>query len=150
MLAELVGGLYSHSIAILTDSAHMFSDVLGFMISIFSIFLTKLPANNKMSYGYHRAEVIGALGSIMIIWALTIWLIVEAILRINNPQTIDGKLMLTIALLGLLFNIIMLKILHGSHGHDHEHGHDPEHEVQDHEHEGHDHEAHNHEAQAHD
>mmetsp|Transcript_3805 Transcript_3805/g.5435 ORF Transcript_3805/g.5435 Transcript_3805/m.5435 type:complete len:93 (-) Transcript_3805:97-375(-) len=67
MLTEVVGGLIANSLAIMTDAAHLFSDVSGFFISIFSIRLSKLPSNESMSYGYSRAEVIGALTSIMII-----------------------------------------------------------------------------------
>ena len=83
----------------------MFSDVSGFFISIFSITLTSLPSDKKMSYGYHRAEVIGALTSVQLIWGLTIWLIIEAINRIMNPPDVDAKIMLIISVLGLTFNL---------------------------------------------
>jgi len=66
----------------LSDAAHLLSDLSGFCISIFSIALAKKAATNKMSYGYHRAEVIGALVSILIIWGLTLVLVFEATVRI--------------------------------------------------------------------
>jgi zinc transporter 2 len=66
----------------MADAAHIFSDVSGFIISIIALKLTNVKANSKMSYGYHRAEILGALGSVMLIWGLTIWLVVEAIHRI--------------------------------------------------------------------
>lgn len=81
-LAELVGGLFAHSLAILSDAAHLFSDLSGFFISIFSIWIAKKPSNQMMSYGYHRAEVLGALASIIIIWCLTLILLYEATERI--------------------------------------------------------------------
>ncbi|CAD8117334.1 unnamed protein product [Paramecium sonneborni] len=66
LIAEVVGGLWAQSLAILSDAAHMFSDMSGFFISIFSIWLGQRPASQKMSFGYHRAEVIGALANIQI------------------------------------------------------------------------------------
>jgi zinc transporter 2 len=65
----------------MTDAAHLFSDVSGFFISIFSLWLAKREANKTLSFGYSRAEVIGALASVILIWGLTIWLIYEAIDR---------------------------------------------------------------------
>lgn len=65
---QVVGGIFAGSLAILSDAAHMFSDFSGFMISIFSIWMGQKPASKLMSFGYHRAEVIGALASIVLIW----------------------------------------------------------------------------------
>jgi zinc transporter 2 len=84
MIAEIVGGILAGSLAIMTDAAHMFSDLSGFMISIISIWIAKKPSSHKMSYGYHRAEIIGALGNVILIWGLTIWLIFEAVDRMIN------------------------------------------------------------------
>ena len=78
-ITEAVGGTISGSLAILCDAAHQLSDVAGFVISFLAIHLTRKPATLKNSYGYHRAEVIGALGSIIIIWGLLIWLLIEAV-----------------------------------------------------------------------
>jgi len=80
MVVEIIGGALAHSMAIMTDAAHLLSDFSGFLISIFSIWIGTRPASNNMSYGYHRAEIIGALGSVMLIWGLTLWLIWEAVL----------------------------------------------------------------------
>lgn len=82
MIVEVVGGYLSNSVAIMTDAAHMFSDVAGFGISILSIQFGLRAANPKNTYGYHRAEVLGALASILIIWILVIALIYEASLRV--------------------------------------------------------------------
>ena len=67
MLAELLGGILSGSLAILTDAAHILSDILGFTISIISLKITRKPASELMTFGYHRSEIIGALLSILII-----------------------------------------------------------------------------------
>ena len=76
-----------------------------------ALWLTRKPATLKNSYGYHRADVIGALGSIMIIWGLLIWLLIEAVHRLLNPTDIDGELMLIIAIFGLCCNVTNLVIL---------------------------------------
>jgi solute carrier family 30 (zinc transporter), member 2 len=78
-----------------------------------------------MSFGYHRAEILGALGSIMLIWGIIIYLFIEAIHRIVDPEKIDGEIMLITAVVGLFCNIISIFTLHscgGDHGH-HHHGH---------------------------
>jgi len=110
-VSEAVGGTVSGSLAILCDAAHQLSDVAGFVISFLAIYLTRKPATLKYSYGYHRADVIGALGSIVIIWGLLIWLLIEAVHRLLNPSDINGELMLITAIFGLGCNITNLLIL---------------------------------------
>ena len=61
MAVEIVGGILANSLAILTDAAHLMSDIAGFMISIFAIWLGRKKATVEFSYGWHRAEIIGAL-----------------------------------------------------------------------------------------
>jgi solute carrier family 30 (zinc transporter), member 2 len=126
MILEVIGGYVSGSIAIITDAAHMLSDVAGFMISYFAIYMGSRPGNHKMSFGYHRAEILGALASVLLIWGLIIWLFVEAIHRIIDPEEIDGEYMLITACVGLVFNFIAIFTLHscgGGHGHcHHDHG----------------------------
>lgn len=92
MITEVIGGIMSDSLAILTDAAHMLSDVGGFVISMFSIWIGQKKPSQTNSFGYHRAEVLGALASIMIIWAMVIWLALEATDRIlyHNQYEIDA------------------------------------------------------------
>ena len=108
MICELIGGWMAHSLAIMTDAAHLLSDVSGFVISIFSIWIGLLPAKKtSLSYGYSRAEILGALTSVLIIWALTAWLVVEAIDRVITPSPVDGFIMLITSILGLTCNLVM-------------------------------------------
>jgi zinc transporter 2 len=125
MGGEIVGGIISGSIAIMTDAAHMLSDVAGFTISYVAIYLSKRPANHFLSYGYHRSEILGALASIMLIWGLIIWLFVEAIKRIVDTSLIDidGEVMLITSSVGLGCNFLSLLTLHYCGGHEHHHGH---------------------------
>ena len=86
MIVEVVGGYISGSLAIMTDAAHMLSDVAAFMISYIAIFLSHRSASFALTYGYHRTEVLGALASIALIWGLLIWLFIEAIHRIIHDE----------------------------------------------------------------
>lgn len=78
LLVEMLGGILSGSLAILSDAAHMFSDLSGFFISIVSVSIGTRPASKGLSFGYHRSEVIGAMGTIMIVWCLSLFLIFSA------------------------------------------------------------------------
>ena len=141
MIIEIIGGYLANSIAIMSDAAHLLSDLLGFIISILSIFISRRVATTEMSFGFHRAEIIGALVSITLIWGLTIWLLYEATLRIIEVPPVDGFIMVLVAIIGFAFNLIMGIVLAyqgighvhlHSHGHDHEHKHEHKH---DHKHE---------------
>ena len=66
-----IGGYMANSLAIMTDASHMLSDFASFLISLFALWVARRPATQKMSFGYYRAEVMGALCSVLIIWVLT-------------------------------------------------------------------------------
>jgi len=132
MTVELVGGLKANSLAILTDAAHLLSDVAAFAISLFSLWAAGWEATPRQSYGFFRIEILGALVSIQLIWLLAGIIVYEAIDRlIAGPQNVDGFLMFSVAAFGLVVNIIMAVLLghdHGhGHGHDHGHGHGHDH-----------------------
>ena len=100
--------------------------MIGFAISMLSLKCAQKPADRDLSYGWHRSEIVGTLVSIIFIWGLTIWLLYEATLRVITPQPVLGGIMLIVAILGLFFNIIQMKILDHDHGHhDHHHHHEP-------------------------
>ena len=112
MSVEAVGGFMSNSLAILTDAAHQMSDVAGFAISYAAVYITRKASNLKYNYGYHRADAIGALTTVLIIWVLLIWLLAEAVQRlINPPDHISGEIMLITAIIGLACNLANLIIL---------------------------------------
>jgi len=122
MIAELIGGFLASSIALMSDALHLLSDCGGLMISVVALWMSQKDATNKLTYGYHRAEIVGALFSVFLIWGLTIWLVYEAINRMINPQDVNGKIMFIVACCGIIVNIAMSGILHQGHGH-HHHGH---------------------------
>ena len=111
MTIEFIFGYLAGSLAIISDATHLLSDLVGFLISLFSLIVALKPADKNFTFGYHRFEVLGALASILIIWALTAWLLVEAVYRIKHPNPIVGLIMVCIAAGSLLFNIIMNRIL---------------------------------------
>ena len=81
IVVEIVGGYFANSIAIMSDAAHIASDVIGFGISICSLKIAQRHATDKYTFGYHRVEIIGAFCSIFTIWILTVWLLYEATKR---------------------------------------------------------------------
>ena len=111
MIIEFICGYLAGSLAIMSDATHLLSDLAGFLISLFSLIVAMKPADRNFTFGYHRFEVLGALASILIIWGLTVWLLIAAVGRIRHPNPIVGFLMVCIAAGGLLFNIIMNRIL---------------------------------------
>ena len=107
----------------MTDAAHLFSDVAGFLISIFALTISDLAATHTLSYGYRRAEVLGALFSVVLIWVLTLGLVIEAITRTHDILTdrrqhfVDGKIMTIIACFGVMSNLAIMKVLGHNHAH---------------------------------
>lgn len=106
-----MGGLISGSLAILTDAAHQLSDVGGFIISLVAVIVSRKQGSLKYTYGMHRADVLGALASMFLIWGLLIWLDIEAIYRIIYPEEVDSVIMLITSIFGLVANLASLLIL---------------------------------------
>ena len=143
---EIIGSYFSNSLAIMSDAAHVLSDMIGFGVSIWSLYYAKKKADNEFTFGYHRYEVFGALFSTLIVVVMCCFIVYEATMRLFQKPKIEGDLMLYIAAAAVFFAFIQIKILHSGdegchHGHSHEHSHDHDH---GHDH-GHDHE-HNHDA----
>lgn len=123
MICEVVGGIWAQSLAIITDAAHLLTDLASMLISLFSIYLASRPASQRMSFGWHRAEVLGAFISVFLIWVVTGILVYLAIDRMITAQyDIDARIMSITAAVGVCVNLIMGCLLHyggGSHGHSH-------------------------------
>ncbi|CAF1798798.1 unnamed protein product [Brassica napus] len=133
MTVEVFGGIKANSLAILTDAAHLLSDVAAFAISLFSLWAAGWEATPRQTYGFFRIEILGALVSIQLIWLLTGILVYEAIIRLlTETSEVDGFLMFLVAAFGLLVNIVMAVLLGHDHGHSHGHGHNHGHDHQSH------------------
>ncbi len=113
MIAEIVGGLLSNSLALLADAGHMFSDVASLGLSAFAIWLARQPSGSQRTYGFHRAEILAALFNGTSLVAVSLFIFKEAWERLQSPPEVQGGLMMGIAVGGLLVNIAGLFILHG-------------------------------------
>ncbi|KAI8876825.1 cation efflux protein [Backusella circina FSU 941] len=129
---ELVAGYFANSLALMSDAFHLLSDVASFVVAIVAVYLAEKPPTKTHTYGYHRAEVISAFVSVLTIWVLTGFLVMEAIDRIKSPQVIDARLMCITAAIGVFVNIVLAFVL-GGHHHGHSHSHDEEHNHHHHE-----------------
>jgi len=119
MIGEVIGSVISNSLAIATDAAHLLTDLASFMISLIAIWLAARPKSQKMSFGWHRAEVLGAIISVLMIWVVTGVLVYIAIQRLITKEfEINAEAMLITSGLGVVVNIIMGAGLH-QHGHSH-------------------------------
>ena len=119
-VAELVGGLLTGSLALLSDSAHVFMDMFALGISYLAIRAAALPANDRHTYGYHRLQVIAALVNGVGLFVIALEIFRSAIERFQNPQPVLAGPMLIIALIGLAANVTVALVLrpHGDHDHD--------------------------------
>ncbi|XP_017764743.1 PREDICTED: zinc transporter 2-like isoform X2 [Eufriesea mexicana] len=122
MIAEIVGGVLSNSLAIATDAAHLLTDFASFMISLLSLWIASRPATRKMPFGWYRAEVIGALTSVLLIWVVTGILFYLAVERIVHKNfELNVTVMLITSAVGVAVNLVMGLSLH-QHGHSHGQG----------------------------
>ena len=113
MIAEAVGGWVSGSLALLSDAAHMLTDAGALGLAVVAAVLATRPADDKKTFGYRRAEVLGAQINVGALVLLTIWISWEAIQRLRGAhEAIDLRLMSIIALVGLVANLAILWFLH--------------------------------------
>jgi cobalt-zinc-cadmium efflux system protein len=117
MFVEVIAGWIANSLALISDALHLFTDVGALLLGIIVARIAKWPATPTMSYGYHRAEILGALVSAASLWALSGVLIYESIHRFFQPEVVDGPIVFYIATVGLLANLWMMKILHPAQNH---------------------------------
>ena len=102
---ELAGSYTSNSVGILTIVAELFTDLIKTLITIISILIIQNPANEVMTYGYHRSEIISTLCSILIVFVLSFWIVDDSFENIRMEKQINGKLMFIFSVLGLCFNL---------------------------------------------
>lgn len=107
MAAEIVGGVVCGSLALIVDSFYIFTDIVGFFIIILGMQYTKRPASLQMTFGFYRAEVIGTLLSISMVWGVTAWFLSEVISRLISSVEVHGLVMLITAFGGIFGNFIM-------------------------------------------
>lgn len=110
-LSEIIGGILSGSLALLSDAIHNLSDTISIILSYSANKIAKKPKNSNKTFGYKRAEIISAFINSSILFLISFWLIYEAYKRFKNPEIIDSNLMLIVAIIGLLANFISVFLL---------------------------------------
>lgn len=114
MVIELIGGVWSNSIAVISDSLHMIIDLLGYLVQLYSAKLALRPRSQAYSFGLYRAESIGGFLNCFLIWTVTIYLLYEAIVRLYHPvKHFNSSVMLVTAVLGVIMNFAMSVVLVG-------------------------------------
>jgi cobalt-zinc-cadmium efflux system protein len=117
MIAEVFGGLFSGSLALLADAGHMMVDSLALLLAFVGAWMATRPADARRSYGYGRMEVLIGFVNALSQFVLVGWIIYEGITRLMHPGEILSGVMLVVAILGLFVNLLVLRMLHG-HAHD--------------------------------
>lgn len=112
MFAELIGGWLANSLALLADAGHMFSDVAALALSYFAMWMADRPSPPQRTFGYHRAEILAAMVNGALLIAVSMFIVIEAIQRLRQPELVHGHLMMSVAIGGLLVNLACLGILH--------------------------------------
>ena len=110
---EIVGGILSNSLALLSDAAHVFSDSLSLIMSWLAIYLSTRPATSSRTYGYHRAEVFAAFINGVSLVAISAWIFYEAVHRFMDPEPVKSKEMLVVAIIGFIANMAIVWLFHG-------------------------------------
>jgi cobalt-zinc-cadmium efflux system protein len=113
MVAEVVGGLLSNSLALLADAGHMLTDAGALGLSLFVAWMCKQPSRPEKTYGYWRWEILAALLNGATLLLISFWIVWEAIRRFSHPEQVAGGLMLVFAAVGFGVNMIAVYILHG-------------------------------------
>lgn len=108
---QVVGGLLSGSLALLADAGHMLTDATGVGIALVATGLAARPADKSRTFGLQRAEILAALANALLLGALAVWVIVEAVQRWDDPPEVGTTLMLVTATLGALANLVSLLLL---------------------------------------
>lgn len=112
-VVEAMGGLYTGSLALLSDAGHMLTDAAALGLALFAQLVARRPASARNSYGYARAEVLGALINSLFMLAMVGWIAFEALGRLFNPKEVDGLGVMAIAALGLGVNLVAAWLLAG-------------------------------------
>lgn len=116
-IAEFGGGLWTGSLALLSDSAHVFMDAFALGLSYLAIRVSTLPPNDRHTFGYHRMQVLAALANGATLLFISFEILKEAINRFKNPEPVVAGPMLLIAVIGLIVNVIVALVLR-KHDHD--------------------------------
>jgi len=111
MSVEVVGGIISNSLALLSDAGHMLTDIFALSLSLLALRFGARPATPKKTYGFYRLEILAALINGIILVLISLYIFYNAYQRILNPLEVKAPIMMGIALLGLVVNILAILLL---------------------------------------
>ncbi|WP_347219613.1 cation diffusion facilitator family transporter [Chryseobacterium sp.] len=111
LIAEVIGGIVTNSLALLADAAHMLTDVVGLLLAFIAIKIGEKKADPSRTYGYYRTEILAAVINAVVLLGISIYVLFEAYQRFQNPPEVQSKSMLIVAGIGLLVNIVGMLIL---------------------------------------
>ena len=116
MVAEVIGGLMSGSLALLADAGHMLADGAAIGLALLAIWIASRPASIEQTFGFHRTEVLAAMLNALSLWLIAAWIFFEAARRFGDSPEIDGGLMLGVGAVGFLVNLAAAWVLRRSAG----------------------------------
>ena len=116
MIAEVIGAFITGSLALLSDAAHMMTDALALAISLVAIQVAKRAADRKRTFGYARFEILAAAFNALLLFVVAFYILYEAYQRLQAPAEIQSTGMLVIAVLGLIVNLISMRLLSAASG----------------------------------
>lgn len=111
LIAEVIGGIVTNSLALLADAAHMLTDVVGLLLAFIAIKIGEKKADPSRTYGYYRTEILAAVINAVVLLGISIYVLFEAYQRFQNPPEVQSKSMLIVAGIGLLVNVAGMMIL---------------------------------------
>jgi cobalt-zinc-cadmium efflux system protein len=117
MVASVVGGLASHSLALLSDAGHMLADAGALALALMAQRVASRPRTELRTYGWRRAETLAAFVNAILLGVASVWVVIEAAERWRTPPEIKGRFMLVIAVLGLVVNLVAAWVLSRGHTH---------------------------------
>lgn len=111
LIAEVIGGIITQSLALLADAAHMLTDVVGLLLALIAIKIGERKASSTKTYGYYRTEILAAVINAVVLLGISVYVLFEAYKRFRNPPEVQSQSMLIVAGIGLVVNIIGMMIL---------------------------------------
>lgn len=117
LIAQVIGGIFTGSLALLSDAAHIFLDMLALAMSYGAIRLAAMPANSQHTFGFHRVKILAAMINGITLFVIVFEILREALQRLQNPKEVLVGPMLVVAVIGLVVNLLVVLLLH-SHDHD--------------------------------
>jgi cation diffusion facilitator family transporter len=110
--AQIIGGLYANSVALISDATHNFSDFLAILISYVALRIGRRGASPQFTFGYRRAEIMAALINVVLLIGASIFIMAEALHRFHNPEAVAGRIVMALAAVGIAGNGFSAWLLH--------------------------------------